>query len=132
MDLSQQQGEKKLMTLQTYFGLDNDENAWLLVQRSEGKTVFLGQFKNTTDGLTELSIFIKSRCQKPRIYIKSTGSVALSLLKYLCGVPDIEVMFVSQAGFNQYQSCLPKSIVKNSNTTSYEAEVLAVCAERMS
>jgi hypothetical protein len=119
------------MTLQTYFGLDNDENEWLLVQRSEGKTVFLRQFKNTVDGLNELSRFIKSRCQKPRIYIKSTGFAALSLLKYLCGIPDVEVMFVSQAGFNQYQSCLPKSIVKNPKATSCEAEILAVCAERM-
>ena len=28
------------MTPQTYFGIDNDENAWLLVQRNEVKTVF--------------------------------------------------------------------------------------------
>jgi hypothetical protein len=120
------------MTLQTYFGLDIDENAWLLVQRSEGKFVFLGRFKNTIAGLTELSRFIKSRCQKPRIYIKSTGCAALSLLKYLCGIPDIEVMFVSQAGFNQYQNCLPNNILKNPKATSCEAEILAVCAERMS
>lgn len=119
------------MTLQTYFGLDNDENAWLLVQRSEGETVFLGRFKNTIDGLNELSMFIKSRCKKPRIYIKSTGYAALSLLKYLCGIPDIEVMFVSQAGFNQYQTCLPKNIVKNPKAMFCEAEILADYAERM-
>ena len=119
------------MTLQTYYGLDNDKNAWLLVQRSEGKTVFLRRFKNTIAGLNELSKFIKSRCEKPRIYIKSSGSAALSLLKYLCGIPDIEVMLVSQAGFKQYQSCLPKSIVNNSTATFGEAEMLAVCAERM-
>ena len=119
------------MTLQTYFGLENDENAWLLVQRSEGKTVFLLRFKNTIAGLNELSKFIKSRCEKPRIYIKSTGCTALSLLEYLCGIPDIEVMFVSQSGFKQYQTCLPKSIVSNSTATFGEAEMLAVCAERM-
>ena len=119
------------MTLQTCFGLDNDENAWLLVQRSEGKTLFLRRFQNTIDGLNELSKFIKSRCEKPKIYIKSTGSVALSLLKYLCGIPDIEVMFVSQAGFKQYQTCLPNSTVRNSKTTFGEAEILANCAERM-
>ena len=119
------------MTLQTYFGLDNDENAWLLVQRSEGKTVFLRRFNNTLDGLRELSKFIKSRCEKPKIYIKSTGSSALSLLKYLCGIPDIEVMLVSQAGFKQYQTCLPKSIMGNSTATFCEAELLADCAARM-
>lgn len=118
------------MTIQTYFGIDNDENAWLLVQRSEGKTVLLRRFKNTIDGLNELSEFIKSQCENPRIYIKSTGSVALSLLKYLCGIPDIEVMFVSQAGFKQYQTCLPDSFVKNSKATFGEAEILANCAER--
>ena len=118
------------MTLQTCFGLDNDENAWLLVQRSEGKTVFLRRFNNTLDGLRELSKFIKSRCEKPKIYIKSTGSAALSLLKHLCGIPDIEVMLVSQAGFKQYQTCLPKSIVSNSTATFSEAEMLANCAER--
>ena len=119
------------MTLQTCFGLDNDENAWLLVQRSEGKTVLLRRFQNTIDGLNELSKFIKNRCEKPRIYIKSTGSAALSLLKTLCGIPNIEVMFVSQTGFKQYQTCLPKSTVRNSKATFYEAEMLANCAERM-
>lgn len=119
------------MTLQTYFGLENDENAWLLVQRSDGKTVFLRRFKNTIDGLNELSKYIKSQCEKPRIYIKSTGCAALSLLKYLCGIPDIEVMFVSQAGFKQYQTCLPKSTARNPTTTFREAEILADCAERM-
>ncbi|ESS73661.1 hypothetical protein MGMO_14c00170 [Methyloglobulus morosus KoM1] len=119
------------MTPQTYFGLDNDENAWLLVQRSEGKTVFFRRFNNTMEGLNELSKFIKNQCEKPRIYIKSSGSAALSLLKYLCGIPDIEVMFVSQAGFKQYQTCLPKSIAGNSKETFCEAEILANCAERM-
>jgi hypothetical protein len=118
------------MTLQTYYGLDNDKNAWLLVQRREGKTVFLRRFKNTIDGLNELAKFIKSRCEKPRIYIKSTGSAALSLLKIFCGIPDIEVMFVSQAGFKQYQICLPKNTVRNSKATFCEAEILADCAER--
>ena len=119
------------MTRQTYFGLDNDENAWLLVQRNEGKTVFLRRFKNTIEGLNELAKFIKSRCEKPRICIKSTGRATLNLLKYLYGIPDIEVMFVSQAGFKQYQTCLPKSTVRNSTATFGEAEILANCAERM-
>ncbi|MDP2903590.1 MAG: hypothetical protein Q8N96_10860 [Methylovulum sp.] len=119
------------MTLQTYFGLENNENAWLLVQRSEGKTVFLRRFKNTIDGLNELAKYIKSRSEKPRIYIKSTGCAALSILKTLCGIPDIEVMFVSQAGFKQYQTCLPKGNVRNSIATFCEAEILADYAERM-
>ncbi len=119
------------MTLQTYFGLDNDGNSWLLVQRGEGETAFLWRFKNTTDGLNDLSKFIKGRCEKPRICIKSTGSAALGLLKYLCGIPDIEVVFVSEADFKQYQTCLPKSTVKNSKATFGKAEMLANCAERM-
>lgn len=113
------------------FGLENDENAWLLVQRSDGKTVFLRRFKNTLGGLNELSNTIKSRCKKPRVYIKSTGNAALSLLKILCGIPDIEVMFVSQEGFKQYQICLPHGIVRNAAMTFREAEILADCAERM-
>ena len=115
------------MISQTYFGLDNDANTWLLVQRSKGETVFLRRFKNTIAGLNELSKFIKSRCEKPRIYIKSTGCATLNILKTLCGIPDIEV---SQAGFKQYQTCLPKSIVSNSTATFCEAEMLANCAER--
>jgi hypothetical protein len=119
------------MTLQTYFGLDNDENTWLLVQRSKGETVFLRRFKNTIAGLNELSKFIKSRCEKPRIYIKSTGCATLNILKTLCSIPDIEVMFVSSAGFKQYQTCLPKNTARNSTATFGEAEILANCAERM-
>lgn len=119
------------LPIQTYFGLDSDETAWLLVQRSEGKTIFLRRFKNTLDGLNELSKFIKSRCERPRVYIKSTGRAALSLLEYLCGIPDIEVMFVSQAGFKQYQTCLPTNIARNTQENLREAEILALCAERM-
>jgi hypothetical protein len=48
-------------------------------------------------------------------------------LKYLCGIPGIEVMFVSQAGFKQYKT----SIMRNSKATFCEAEILADCAERM-
>jgi len=119
------------MTVQSYFGLDNNENVWRLVQRSGGKTVFLQQFKNTVNGLDELAGFIKSRCEKPRIYIKSTGCAALGLLQYLCGIPGVEVVFISQAGFNQYQACFSKSIGGNSKAASFEAEILADCAERM-
>ncbi|MFZ2726168.1 MAG: hypothetical protein WAX77_07965 [Methylococcaceae bacterium] len=117
------------MTLQTCFGLDSNENTWLLVQRSAGRTVFLRQFKNTLEGLNELSEFMKIRSERPRIYIKSTGCNALSLLKYLCCIPDIEVMFVSAAGFQQYQNCLPKSV--NASASTSQAEILADCAERM-
>lgn len=119
------------MIPRTYFGLENNENAWLLVQRSDGKTVFIRQFNNTQGGFNELSKAIKSCCEKPRVYIKSTGNAALSLLKTLCGIPDIEVMFVSQAGFKQYQTYLPSRTVKNSAVMFREAEVLADCAERM-
>lgn len=117
------------MTHQTYFGLDNNENAWLLVQRCDGQTVFLRRFNDTLEGLNELSKFIKIHCEKPRIYIKSTGCTALNLLKYICGIPDIEVMFVSQAGFKQYQICLAKTIVSPPKTAISEAEILAECAE---
>lgn len=58
------------MTHQTCFGLDNDEKAWLLVQRSERKTVFLWRINNLLINPSELSKFIKSRCEKPRIYTK--------------------------------------------------------------
>ncbi len=119
------------MTTQTYFGLENNENAWLLVQRSDGKTVFLRQFKNTLEGINELAKFIKSRCGKPKIYVKSTGYAALGLLKTLCGIPDVEVMFVSLAGFQQYQTCLPKNKASRAEAAFCEAEVLADYAERM-
>jgi hypothetical protein len=120
------------MTTQTYFGLENNENSWLLVQRSDGKTVFLRQFKNTLEGLNELARFIKNCCEKPKITIKSTGYTALGLLKTLCGIPDVEVMFVSPAGFKQYQSCLPKKNVSCPAEMAFrEAEVLGDYAERM-
>lgn len=115
------------MTFQTYFGLDNDKNSWLLVQRNAGQTVFLRRFKNTVDGLVELAEFIKHRCDKPRLYIKSTGCSALGLLTYLCGIPAIEVVFVSEAGFKQYRTCMHRS----TQAAFCEAEMLAYCAERM-
>lgn len=119
------------MMTQTYFGLENDENAWLLVQRSGGKTIFLRRFINTLEGLNELAKCINNHCSKPRIYIKSNGCSAFILLGHLCGIPNAEVMFVSPAGFKQYQTCLPKQRVGQLGTFCCEAELLADCAERM-
>jgi hypothetical protein len=119
------------MTLQTCFDLENNDNVWLLAQRSEGKSTFLRQFKNTIDGINELSKFIKSRYEKPVIYIKSTGYPVLTPLQYLCRIPNIEVRFVSQAGFKEYQTCLPKNISPNSQETFFKAEMLAYCAGQL-
>lgn len=119
------------MMAQTYFGLENEGDRWLLVQRSGGKTVFLRDFINTMEGLNDLVKCIKNHCVKPKIFIKATGSYSLGLLKYLCGIPDIEVMLVSPAGFRQYRTCLPKGHAVPVSSSCCEAEMLADCAERM-
>jgi len=88
------------MRLQTYFGIDNDENEWLLVQRSEGKTVFLRRFKNTIDGLKELSKFIKSRCEKPRICIKATGVLLKIFWNISMEFPTLRSCLFRRRGLN--------------------------------
>jgi hypothetical protein len=123
------------MSNQNYFGLDrDDDDSWTLVQWVEGKTILVQQFEDSTDGLKSLNQFIRDRSGRPKVCLKSSKDSTLKLLACLCSIPDAEVVFVSEAGFQQYQAWFPKHRATPSSLASrnaFGARLLAQCAERM-
>ncbi|WP_145998732.1 hypothetical protein [Methyloterricola oryzae] len=117
------------MAQQAYFGIDSDDdNTWVLAQCLDGKTILVQRFRNTNDGLDSLKRFIRDKSGRPRLCIKLTNKSTLDFLKYLSAIPDIEVIFVNEVGFRQYQLSMTHHA---SSSKSFRAELLAHCAERM-
>jgi len=120
------------MALQTYFGLDRENgNSWVLVQCLEGNVVFLQRFRDTVDGLHSLEKFIRDRSGRPRICVKLSNDSAFKLVEHLGGIPNVEVILVSDAGFRHYQTGLPKAKPNPSSANTLHAEMLAHYATRM-
>lgn len=117
------------MAQQAYFGIDSDDDdSWVLAQCLDGKTILVQRFRNTNGGLNSLKTFINGQSGRPRICIKLTNKSTSDFLKYLSIIPAIEVIFVNEVGFRQYQLSLTHHA---SSSKSFRAELLAHCAERM-
>lgn len=120
------------MATQNYFGLTSDDGSfWTLVQRHEWKNACVKTFRNTLEGLNDLVEYIRNRFSRPRIAIASSQKHAFSLLKFLCGIPDAEVMFVSDIGYRQYQVRVADNGSGLSRRPSHKAHILAQCAQHM-
>jgi len=119
------------MQSRSYIGIDsNDDNEWILALLADGETVFFRTFQNTTSELVELVRFICDHCSRPKICLKPTSRAALKLIKLIGGIPDVEVVLMSQAGLTMHQAWLRQSSSGASPQAS-QAFMLARCAERM-
>ena len=121
------------MLNRSYIGIDNtSNNEWVIVQRVEGKTRLSKQFRNTPAEIVTLVKFIRDRCSRPKICLKSTSHTAINLINYISGIPDVEVVIMSEAGLMAHQTWLPtvRSTPQVQRTGS-QAELLARCAERI-
>lgn len=116
-----------------YVGIDNtDENEWLVALLGKDAIILSRPFKNTPAGLDELVRFITAHGIRPKICLKLTHPTALKLIKFIGGIPDVEVVLISSAGFKMHQAWLPKVMASSSNQNSAcQAHLLAYCAERV-
>ncbi len=123
------------MSERSYIGIDKtDKNEWIAVLGNHGKFVFSRPYKNTQPELEALVRFICERCERPKICLNTANPSAFTLLKYVGGIPGVEVVLMSNAGFRLHLDWLPKD---NAGTAplllnnSSRARLLACCAERM-
>ena len=118
---------------QSFIGIDStDDNEWIVVLWTDGKIIFSRPFKNTPSELGALVNFITERCASPKICLKPANPAALKLIKYVGGIPDVEVVLMSDAGLRMHRSWLPRATAtRYSQNNSCQAYLLARCAERM-
>ena len=121
------------MSDRSYLGIDhNGHNEWIVVLVREGEIGFLQKFKNTSADLVALVRFIGEHCSRPKICINPTSRTVLKLLKLISGIPDVEVVLMSAAGFKLHRTWLAQS----NETLSYKGDIgdaitLARCSARM-
>lgn len=124
------------MTTQGYFGLDSDDGkSWLLVQRFNDRTTLKRRFEHSLNGFNAMVKYIQHCCQRPRLCIHSSP-FALSLIKYLGRISDIEVILVSAAGMRQFHalplhSAPPAANADTFHPCEFQATKLAQYAQRM-
>ena len=120
------------MHSRSFLGIDTDtENDLVMVQRTEGRTLYSKHFQNTSADIRALVGFIRARCVRPRICLKATTSAAMKLLESLSGIPDVEVVFMSEAGLRMHRSLHASCGSAGRAVQNTQAELLARCAERM-
>ena len=121
------------MSERSYIGIDKtDKNEWIAVLGDHGKFVFSRPFKDTQTELEALVRFISESCERPKICLNTANPSAFTLLKYVGGIPGVEVVLMSNAGVRLHLDWLPKeATVPMLLNSSSRACLLACCAERM-
>lgn len=120
------------MQSRSFIGIDTDTgNDLVLVQRTEGQVLLAKRYKNTAEEIRFLVGFIRSQCARPRICLKAATHAAMKLLEPISGIPDVEVVLISEAGMRMHLSWLPQGRQPVGRSSSAQADLLACCAERM-
>jgi len=123
------------MSERSYIGIDKtDKNEWIAVLGDHGKFVFSRPFKDTQMELEALVRFIIESCERPKICLNTANPSAFTLLKYVGGIPGVEVVLMSNAGLRLHLDWLPKEAASTAPlllNNSSRACLLACCAERM-
>ena len=97
------------MARQACFDLDReDEYSWILAKCIERKAIVLQRFRNTVDGLISMKRFIRDQPLRTRICIRLSNDYTLKLLEYLNGIPEVEIILIYEAGFQQYKMWVSK------------------------
>lgn len=120
------------MNERSYIGIDNINNdEWIAVLWSQGKIAFSRPFKNTSSELEALVKFITALGSKPKICINPTHPASLKLIKFIGGIPDAEVMLISNAGIKLYLDWSGEHQPACFQSHSRRAFQLACCAKRV-
>lgn len=117
----------------SYIGIDCNENdEWTVVLWTAKKIILAGLFKNTPSELATLVRFISQHCPRPKICLRPPNPSALTLIKFIGDIPDVEVVLMSEAGLRMHQARLSKAPDSSGfQGAPNQAFLLARCAERM-
>jgi|GEM_PF-2121099 len=118
-----------------YVGIDStDDNEWIVALLGKGTVILSRPFKNTPAGLGDMVRYITEQDIKPKICLKPKSPTEFELIKFIGGIPDVEVVLMSNAGLKMHQAWLPRVSATASlpipNSAS-QAHLLAYCAERV-
>jgi hypothetical protein len=82
--------------------------------------------------MASLIVFLRENCSRPKICLRAAGGAAIKLVQYLSGVPDAEVMLISDQGLRIQKAWLPDATSHPyMQGSANQAETLARCAERL-
>ena len=123
------------MNERSYVGIDKtDNNEWIVVLWAHGKAVFSRPFKNTPAEFEALARFITERCYIPKICLNPANPAVFNLVKFIGGIPGVEVVLMSNAGLRLHLDWLPRDTATTEpffQNSSRRAYLLACCAELM-
>lgn len=120
------------MNERSYVGIDKtDSNEWIAVFWDHGKFIFSRPYKDTQLEIQAMVRFVTEACVKPKICLNTANPSTFNLLKYVGGIPGVEVVLMSNAGLRLHLDWLHKDEANDIQDQSNRACLLACCAERM-
>jgi len=116
-----------------FIGIECDQNAgWVAVKRVGDHIRQCRRFKDSPADIARLMQFIRESCARPKIGLRATSDAALKLIRYISGIPDVEVVLISDAGLRTHRAWLPDLMAHPyMQRSANHAETLARCAARM-
>jgi hypothetical protein len=124
------------MSERTYIGIENHDNhAWRVVLLTAQGSVVSGTFENTPQDIVAFSNYISENCIKPKICLKWHDTGVLQLMSFFSNIPDVEVILMSEAGFNMHNNWISHTKKETDTGKSTSASLtlasqLAHCAKR--
>jgi hypothetical protein len=124
------------MSERTYIGIEkHNDHEWHVVLLTAQGSVVSGIFENTPQDVAAFSSYISEHCIKPKICLKWRDAGVFELISVISAIPDIEVILMSEAGFNLQNNWIGHNkkepdTSKPASASLTLANQLAHCAKR--
>jgi hypothetical protein len=120
------------MSERTYIGIENNNNnAWRVVLLTAQGIAISGTIENTSQDIVAFAKYISQHCIKPKICLKWHDAGVFELIAVLSDIPDVEVILMSEAGFNLHNNWISYNKKEpEANKSITLANQLAHCAKR--
>jgi hypothetical protein len=116
-----------------FIGIESDKQCgWVVVKRVGSHLRLCRRFKDSPNEMARLIGFIRENCRSPKVGLRATSGAALKLLRTISGIPDVEVVLISDQGLRTHEAWLPPLTAHPyMQTSANHAELLARYAERL-
>jgi hypothetical protein len=120
------------MASRDFIGIElSNQNEWIVVKRA-GTDRTCQRFRDSPTDMAALMTFLRDRCTRPKICLKAAGDASVRLVGYLGGIPDAEVLLISDEGLQVHKARLASTTLHPyMQGSANAAETLARCAERL-
>jgi hypothetical protein len=116
-----------------FIGIESDKRSgWMVVKRVGAQLRQCRRFADSPAERLRLVDFIRENCRSPKVGLRATSAAALGLLRSISGIPDVEVVLISEQGIRAHEAWLPELVAHPyMQTSANNAELLARYAERL-